>query len=111
AARQGGLDGGYFSVALGVYLAGKTVAGFATDARAALMALHRERERERFDPLMLEGRCHLLNHRFVIEGGIGIFRNARRLRGIDSGLPVNSIHLLRKIVVRCKLTIADRPRE
>ena len=73
------------------------------------MALHRERKRERFDPLILERGGYSFDHRFVLKSRIRILRNIWRLGWINARLTVNQIEPFGQIVIRRKLTIADRP--
>ena len=73
------------------------------------MALHRERKRERLEPLILERARHSFNHGLVIESTIRIGRNVRRLSRIDPNLTVDEIEFFRKVVVRREMTIRNRP--
>jgi hypothetical protein len=59
------------------------------------MSLHGERKRKGLDSLPPERGCHLLNHRFVIEGRIRIRGNVRWFRWIDAGLAMDSVELFR----------------
>src|SRR5207245_4223726 len=104
-----GPDGCDFSIGFCMHLAGKAITSLTTHTRSPFMALHRERKRERFEPLILERARHSFNHGLVIESRIRIGRNVRRLSWIDPNLTVDEIQFFRKVVVRRELTVGDRP--
>src|SRR2546425_168993 len=91
ARRQRGPDRCDFSIGLCMHLARKAITSLTTHTRSPFMALHRERKRERLEPLILERAGHSLNHGLVIESRIRIGRNVRRLSWIDPNLTVDEI--------------------
>src|SRR5216684_2200163 len=109
ARRQRGPDRCDFSIGLCMHLARKAITSLTTYTGSPFMALHRERKRERLEPLILERAGHSFNHGLMIESTIRIGRNVRRLSWIGPNLTVDEIQFFRKVVVRRELTIPNRP--
>jgi hypothetical protein len=78
-----------------MHLARESVTGLATDARSSRVTLHRNRKRKGFDAPILESRCHLLDHGFVLERGIGIAGDIGWFGWINASLAMDSVDLFR----------------
>src|SRR6516162_1200328 len=109
AASKGRADAAEVGFGFGVHLAGKTVAGFTTDARPARSQVNTQRQKKWVQPLALQAVFKVFD--------VGLMRYRREwerlrtgwVRGVLSRLAVGQEHPFRAAVIGLKLLVLNSP--